>query len=207
MKTQLIYLKVEDRDSKIELHDPAIFEMFLIQFFWGDKSPNFPVCIRPEIASNRKYPYYNFRVLEEPKDLDEPDKELAHIVVSSYRVSLLVIFEGNETNIDDWKKVEDVVQEVIFKAEQMGFRITALPKKPLLQSTDKPWEVVEDHLSDRIIVKLWHGGYRNSEIGKKVNLAPETVTNVLSTLRKRYGTDVVPTNDQRRKKPKTDDNL
>ncbi len=64
--------------------------------------------------------------------------------------------------------------------------------------TDRPWELIPDHLWDRRALRLWWEGLTCPEIGRRLSQAPKTVRNRLTLLRKVYGTDVVPTNRRRR---------
>jgi hypothetical protein len=59
-----------------------------------------------------------------------------------------------------------------------------------------PWEQIEDKRSNRKILELWWSGYTNSEIARKVDLDPRTVTNILSRLRMEYKQAIVPTKNQ-----------
>ena len=63
-----------------------------------------------------------------------------------------------------------------------------------------PWERIPDNSWDRIAVQMWHEGNTNREIAKQVRVTKERVTNRLSELRTQYGKEVVPTDEQRRKK-------
>lgn len=51
---------------------------------------------------------------------------------------------------------------------------------------------VKDHNWDRIAVQMWWDGYSNVEIGKRVHVTPERVTNRISELRQLYGEEIVP---------------
>lgn len=60
------------------------------------------------------------------------------------------------------------------------------------------WEQIEDRGANRKILQLWLNGYTNTEIGRKVSLAPRRITNILSELRTKYGKEIIPTGAQRR---------
>lgn len=64
----------------------------------------------------------------------------------------------------------------------------------------KPWEAIPNVGWNRRAVELWHAGYTAAEIAQKVDrdLTPKTVSNVISQLRRIYGTEVVP---ERRSNP------
>ena len=47
----------------------------------------------------------------------------------------------------------------------------------------QPWQVIPDHLWDRVAVKLWCAGYTNKEIADKVKVHPRTVTKCICALR------------------------
>lgn len=76
----------------------------------------------------------------------------------------------------------------------------AMPPQP------KPWEAIPPG-RDREVVRLWHEGLTNSEIADELRrlhhtpVEPVTVTKTLSTLRKSFGHEVVPTDQQRRRRP------
>jgi len=66
-----------------------------------------------------------------------------------------------------------------------------------LGPTDKPWELIPDHLWDRRALKLWWEGLTCPEIGERLSQAPKTIRNRLTQLRKAYGPAVVPFNRRR----------
>ena len=80
------------------------------------------------------------------------------------------------------------------KSEAMSKKLEEPPEQP------KPWEQIPNHLWDRVAVQMWHDGYTNTEIGTKLYVSPRRVSNILSELRKTFGTDIVPTNEMRRQK-------
>ncbi len=63
--------------------------------------------------------------------------------------------------------------------------------------TDKPWELIPDHLWDRRALRLWWEGLTCPEIGERLSQAPKTVRNRLTQLRKAHGPAVVPLNGRR----------
>lgn len=63
-----------------------------------------------------------------------------------------------------------------------------------------PWELVPDHLWDRKALQLWWQGRSCPEIGRDVHQSAKTILNRLCTLRKSYGTAIVPTDQQRLEK-------
>ena len=60
--------------------------------------------------------------------------------------------------------------------------------------TRKPWENIPSIGWNRKAVELWHAGYTSREIVDKIDrdLTPKTILNVISNLRRIYGTEVVP---------------
>ncbi len=62
------------------------------------------------------------------------------------------------------------------------------------------WEKITDHSWDRQALKLWWEGQTCPEIGKVISQSPKTVLNRLCTLRKVYGTDLIPIDKQRQKR-------
>jgi hypothetical protein len=81
-----------------------------------------------------------------------------------------------------------------------------LMQNSLIESTEKQkaeskyWEMIEDHLWDRQALELWHRGYTCKEIFDQTHVASEDrIRNRLTELRNKYGEEVVPTDEQRRK--------
>jgi len=58
--------------------------------------------------------------------------------------------------------------------------------------SDEPWTKVENIGWDRKAAEMWYHGGSAGEIAKRVGAQPNTVTNKICLLRKRYGTAVVP---------------
>jgi DNA-binding NarL/FixJ family response regulator len=79
-------------------------------------------------------------------------------------------------------------------------KIKLSESKTQSQDSEKPWEKIPDHLWDKQALNMWHEGYTNSEIAKKVCVTPERVTNRISELRKEHGSGIVPFDEDRRKK-------
>ncbi len=63
-----------------------------------------------------------------------------------------------------------------------------------------PWEEIPDHAWDRKALALWWEDYSCPEIGEKLSQSAKTVLNRLSALRQMYGTEIVPTDKQRRER-------
>ena len=64
----------------------------------------------------------------------------------------------------------------------------------------EPWEKILEHSWDRMAVELWHRGFSSPEIAYRVGKASKTVTNRLSVLRLRYGDEIIPYDEQRKRK-------
>jgi hypothetical protein len=65
----------------------------------------------------------------------------------------------------------------------------------------QPWENIEDNTgNDKFILSLWWAGHDRSEIAKKVHLAPDTITNRITELRKKWGDEIVPLNKDKKRK-------
>ena len=62
-----------------------------------------------------------------------------------------------------------------------------------------PWEKFVDKGWDRGAIELWREGYTAKEIGKKVNVSTRRVTNRITELRNKYGKDLVPYDEDRKK--------
>lgn len=63
----------------------------------------------------------------------------------------------------------------------------------------EPWERIPDKGWDQIAVKLWNKNHENSDIAERVGVTPESVTKKLYELRKKYGSEIVPYDTERRK--------
>jgi hypothetical protein len=93
-----------------------------------------------------------------------------------------------------------MVQEV-----ESAFRKLDISYKDKLESSEgstseKPWEKIPDRKWNRFALEHWHKGYTVPEIADKIpDITEKTVRNRLSELRQSHGTDVVPTNEQRKK--------
>jgi hypothetical protein len=68
------------------------------------------------------------------------------------------------------------------------------------QNQDNPWDLVPDHLWDRMAVELWCNGYQGGEIAQRVSVAPGTVHNRISELRKLYPDAGIPFDEDRRQR-------
>lgn len=65
---------------------------------------------------------------------------------------------------------------------------------------DTPWLRIPDHNWDREVLRLWHEGLTCPEIeGKTAVASAARIRNRLSELRKEFGEDLVPTDDERKK--------
>ncbi len=206
----------------VKVSHQKIFELILVDFFGRKKTPVYPIYVycdilrkllsKEEIVNDvlRTYEVFfqNFEIVEASEDQSIWRIPLATISMMQYPTELVVFIEGN--NKQDRKKVEDIVREIIARAKLLKFEIEAPSLSGLLpKSSLPPWEQIPDHISDREILKLWHYDYTNREIGKKTNLSPSTITNLISKLRSVHGTDIVQTEEQRRRKriKKTDDSV
>jgi hypothetical protein len=54
------------------------------------------------------------------------------------------------------------------------------------------WERIPDISDNRLMLRLWREGYQSPEIGKRLGIAPKTVLNRLSDLRRQFGAEIVP---------------
>lgn len=68
------------------------------------------------------------------------------------------------------------------------------------EKQQNPWDVIDNHKWDQDALRMWWDGSTNKTIGKAVSVAPRTVTNQLCILRKKYGEEIVPTDDQRKER-------
>ena len=68
------------------------------------------------------------------------------------------------------------------------------------EQVDTPlWERIPDYRWDRQALKYWWDGFTAAVIAQKIggNLSTKTVTNRISILRQEYGTNIVPTDEDR----------
>lgn len=218
------------KDHKIEIYvrnlSSDVFYSLLTDFFCKDNSPFESIYIE-NISRKIIDPdyedgfYFDFRVLEVPDNDDLPfDTVLAKIRTQTYPSQLVVFIEVEELQEDNWPKVENIVQKIISQMELMKFEIESVvpsdfrakslqisPMEKLSKVAKsksprsvEPWEKIEDHASNREILRLWHQEQINSEIGMRVNLSKRSVTNIISMLRKKYGNEIVLTNEERKRK-------
>ncbi|MBI3243463.1 MAG: hypothetical protein HYZ49_14360 [Chloroflexi bacterium] len=68
------------------------------------------------------------------------------------------------------------------------------------QNAKQRWDEIPDHAWDRKALALWWEDYSCPEIGEKLSQSAKTVLNRLSALRQMYGTEIVPTDKQRRER-------
>ena len=182
------------------------FEGLLLDFFTRSKLPLSSIFVKAKVSphwlsKDKVEPnFHQFEIAEKPDDILEGSRPLASINCQDYPEHVVVFIRGIGNDSNDWEEVIKLVKEIIRKAEQLKFKITSLPKDLATESTSSLWEKIKDHLSDRMIVRLWNEGKSNSEIAPHVFLKPRSVTNVLSRLRDKYGEDIVLTNSERRKR-------
>jgi hypothetical protein len=69
-----------------------------------------------------------------------------------------------------------------------------------LTADDKPWELIPELSWDRPALRLWWLDHSCPAIAKQLHVSTKTITNRLSELRTMYGTGIVPTDHQRRKR-------
>ena len=222
MTAQAIHLKVR-------IDDPDYFEALLITFFPYYEHTHNQVFIERDtnretgevIPRNFCLEYYQEPHFQGPHRegqlMVSELIEFAKIKIQQYPSFILVSFEKRvsheryfeyETSDEDWDRVGKVVQDIIFRAKQMEFEITVVPDKPMTQSTDSAWLIVEDHGADRLIAQLWYEKKTSKDIAMALGRDPRTITNTLSRLRGKYGEDAIPTNEQRWKRSQeTKDNL
>lgn len=72
------------------------------------------------------------------------------------------------------------------------------PAEQVISDQSLPlWEQVPEHRWDREALQLWHEGHSCSEIAARIKQAPKTIRNKLTDLRNRYGTEIVPLDENR----------
>lgn len=125
--------------------------------------------------------------------------------VDSFARGVIVQFVWREGK--QQSNAEHFVQKLIDRIKQVAevLDIATSPSSKSIETEGKreslkPWEKIPDHLWDRVALEMWHNGHTNREIGQKVSVTPEAITNRLSELRKQYGEEVVPKDGERRKK-------
>jgi hypothetical protein len=194
-----------DNNYELIIRAEPIQIVNLLDDYFGRSSP-YSVCIRVSstigllVDDIDELEYGVFDIVDyERSDRYGTPKHLASIDFRKYPEDVVVFITGTNDSYD-WGKVTELVKEIIRKAEQLKFKFTSLPKDFMPESSLPLWERIPDHLSDRLIVRLWNEGKSNIEIAPHVFLKPRSVTNVLSRLRDMYGEDIVLTNSERRKR-------
>lgn len=107
-----------------------------------------------------------------------------------------------ETGVDSWKVVPSYSDDDPHPDERLS--VLYLPESHQIHKR-QPWEMIPDHLWDRVAVKLWCSGYTNQEIAQRVKVHPRSVTNRISELRRRYPAAAIPTQEERKKRMIQDD--
>lgn len=65
---------------------------------------------------------------------------------------------------------------------------------------DRPWELIPNTGWDRRVLELWWRNYPSSVISRQLGVSPKRVLNRISELRRLHGSEIVPTEMQRRGK-------
>jgi hypothetical protein len=101
-----------------------------------------------------------------------------------------------------WQELGTILKRElpVSKAEPPDKLLESQMTQPTLVDSTIPWESIEDHGVDKIILKFWHQRLSPKEIAKQISRDPKTIRNTLSRLRKKYGEDVVPTAEQLKKR-------
>jgi hypothetical protein len=191
----------------LKLENVEYLKGFLRDFFRSSNSLSFPVYIAvqdvyPEGFSRPDVVVSYWQVVEQQETPYEWSKILAQIRISSYPGKVAVFFEGVEgISEEDWGKVEQIVRRIYSKLKDLEIKVESVDPPTLIpESNLKPWERIPDHYSDRKILEYWYDGESNTNIAPKVGLDPRSVTNIISSLRTKYGDEIVPTNEKRKKK-------
>lgn len=61
------------------------------------------------------------------------------------------------------------------------------------------WDAVPDEGWNRRVLELWHKGYSAAVIGERLGYQAQSIYNLLASLRKTYGDEIVPSGTHRRK--------
>jgi len=189
--------------------DAPVYQIMLSDFFGIARTPVYPIYIRfnkteKHIQEERiiRATFSRPQVVEASEDENIGFTPLAHIITQPYPSHLVVFIEGIAGQEKNWNKVENLVKKIFSQMELMKFEIDSVTPKSLLpQSALPPWERIENHGADREILKLWWEGLTSGEIAIKIgHHTSRTVTNIISLLRKKYRTDIVPKDEQRKRK-------
>jgi hypothetical protein len=146
------------------------------------------------------------------EDLTKPDQKIDYgdieiekgIPGAPIPVQLKIVSHQKKLNIW-WRKFAEIIfqksKEALVSFIPPASFFENIPDEKLEMDQSRksailPWKQIEDKRSNRKILELWWNGYTNSEIARKVELKPRTVTNILSRLRMEYKEAIVPTKNQ-----------
>ena len=191
--------------------DAPVYQIMLSDFFGIARTPVYPIYIRfnkteKHIQEERiiRATFSRPQVVEASEDENIGFTPLAHIITQPYPSHLVVFIEGIAGQEKNWSKVENLVKKIFSQMELMKFEIESVTPASLLPKGAIPvWEQIEDHASDRTILKLWHDKLSVKEIAQKIGLSPDTVRNILTNLRTKYGEDIVPYVEQQKIKTRS----
>lgn len=180
----------------------AEFQHFLADYFEIGVSLDNPIAVEyiGEAYSDRWFGIYDtgtYTIFGLTQDESEKSIQLAEITFREHN-QLLIVFFRSAAEGSRWSKVENLVQKIIAKAQQLKFEIMSVEPKILIPD---PWDRLEGRDKQYSnILKMWLDGSTNKEIGDLLGLHPRHVTNIISSLRQKYGEDIVLRDWQRREK-------
>ena len=179
----------------IRIDEPLYVKELLIVYFHFKNSPTYPLCVRFDGILNRstgEANTRNFRIVEYDEEKDY-SSELAEIRINPFPSHIVVFIEMVSEDDISWEKVKEITTEIIDKMRELDFEIESVKPDELIPKSLLPlWKQIPNHGAEREILKFWHKGYTNSEIGDKVGKDKLTVTNIISKLRVQYGEEIVP---------------
>ena len=181
------------------------FRHLLIDYFFFEKSPIFPIAINytcdPWFKDDDLFvvDWGDFWIVEAAQDGTENHEVLANILFRDYDPILAIVIDS-VSDESRWSEVENLVQKIILKAIQLKFDIESYQPKSIMPLEKlKPWERLKGRDTQYTdMLRMWWEGQTNTEIARALSLSPEYVTTTLSRLRKDYGVETVITAIERR---------
>lgn len=184
---------------EIEKVTAVQFQGLLIDFFGIKRSPLPSVYVKFDVSYNRldkdtvETTFHHFQIAEIKADANEESRSLAKIIIQNHPECAVIFIKEEGESSNDWETVKKLVKEIVQKAENLKYKFTLVQPPDLMPNSSlPPWERIPDHKADREIVKLWHSGKTSKEIALQIGNTSGSVGNILCTLRRLWGIDVVP---------------
>lgn len=108
-----------------------------------------------------------------------------------------------KTSLDSWDYFDDFNPRTLDDILKLKPKFTEPPDEKITSNENKeryPWDQLDISDRNKKVLKYWHEGKTNNQIGAIDGREKKTISNVISTLRKKYGEDIVITHDERKRR-------